>query len=90
MIGMLKGVNKRIIEVNRPDDRYFEKVIFFLNPQAEQDALAALRRSEEYLKSAGPKVRKKRRLKGCWKLLFQLTAAAAAGGILSVALTSLS
>lgn len=86
---MLKGVNKRIIEVNRPEDHYFEKVIFFLSPKAEQDAFLALKRSEEYLKNAYPKV-KKRRLKFRWKLLFQLTAAAAAGGIISVILTSIS
>ena len=29
---MLKGVNKRIVEVNDPDSLYFERAVFYLRP----------------------------------------------------------
>jgi hypothetical protein len=29
---MIKGVNKRVIEINNPDSIYFEKAIFYLKP----------------------------------------------------------
>lgn len=30
---MVKGVNKKIIEVNNPDSIYFEKAVFYLKPE---------------------------------------------------------
>ena len=46
---MVKGVQKKIIEVNRPDSLYFERAVFYLKPgvtklpqqlsQADADAL---------------------------------------------------
>lgn len=30
---MVKGVNKKIIEVNNPDSIYFEKAVFYLRPE---------------------------------------------------------
>lgn len=41
---MLKGINKQVVEVTRPDSTYFEKVIFFVKPE-----YASL--SEERIKS---------------------------------------
>lgn len=29
---MIKGVNKKIIEINNPDSIYFEKAVFYLRP----------------------------------------------------------
>ena len=29
---MLKGVNKRIVEINDPDSLYFERAVFYLRP----------------------------------------------------------
>ena len=29
---MVKGVQKKIIEVNRPDSLYFERAVFYLKP----------------------------------------------------------
>ena len=29
---MIKGVNKRIVEVNDPDSLYFERAVFYLRP----------------------------------------------------------
>ena len=33
---MIKGVNKRIIEINNPQSIYFEKAIFYLKPNVSQ------------------------------------------------------
>lgn len=33
---MIKGVNKRIIEINNPDSIYFEKAIFYLRPNVRE------------------------------------------------------
>lgn len=33
---MIKGVNKRIIEINNPDSIYFEKAIFYLKPSVRE------------------------------------------------------
>ena len=33
---MIKGVNKRIIEINNPDSLYFEKAIFYLKPNVRE------------------------------------------------------
>lgn len=30
---MIKGVNKKIIEVSKPDSVYFEKAVFYLKPE---------------------------------------------------------
>lgn len=78
---MIKGVNKRIIEVMNPDDRYFEKAILFLSPSAKGDDYLLQSRANEYLRTITPKVKKRRRLKPGWLFVFQLTAAAVAGGI---------
>ena len=33
---MIKGVNKRIIEINRPQSIYFERAVFYLKPNVSQ------------------------------------------------------
>lgn len=33
---MIKGVNKRVIEINNPDSIYFEKAIFYLKPNVRE------------------------------------------------------
>lgn len=33
---MIKGVNKRIVEINSPDSIYFEKAIFYLKPNVRE------------------------------------------------------
>ncbi len=87
---LLKGVNKRVIEITRPEDHYFEKVIFFLSPQASSDQFLIQKHTAEMLDSALPKMkRKKSRFKARWKLLFALTGAAASGAALSILLSGL-
>ena len=51
---MLKGVNKRIIEINNPQSLYFEKAIFYLRPEVrELPAEIAQREVEKYIERTG-------------------------------------
>ncbi len=56
---MVKGVNKKIIEVNNPDSIYFEKAVFYLRPEVRTlpDEIAR-REIDRYVSSMGlPKKR---------------------------------
>lgn len=86
---MVKGVSKRVIEIRNPEDRCFERVVFFLSPGVDQESALVRMRSEGYLRSTGPRGRRGKWRHRGWKLLFQLTVAAALGGGLSALLTSL-
>ena len=47
---MLKGVSQKVIEVVHTDNRYFEKAILFLRPNAQgEDKLSLRARAGEYL-----------------------------------------
>jgi hypothetical protein len=49
---MIKGVNKKIIEVNNPDSQYFDKVILYIKPSAEiQSRNEIAYEVDRYLKS---------------------------------------
>ena len=49
---MIKGVNKRIIEINNPENDYFEKAILFINSSKLQESEPILNRSADiYFKS---------------------------------------
>lgn len=37
---MVKGINKRIVEVNMSDSEYFEKAVMFLRPDAPENGAA--------------------------------------------------
>ncbi len=47
---MIKGVNKKVIEINRPDSVYFERAVLYLRPDVTEvpphEAQAA---AEDYL-----------------------------------------
>lgn len=51
---MVKGVNKKIIEVNNPDSIYFEKAVFYLKPNVHKlpDEVSE-REIERYIKNLG-------------------------------------
>lgn len=40
---MIKGVNRRVIEINNPDGEYFEKAILFVKPEKSGDKPETLR-----------------------------------------------
>ncbi|MBC8571021.1 hypothetical protein [Zongyangia hominis] len=89
---MLKGVNKKVVEVTNPENEYFERVIFILKDTAVRDSEAQItQQAANYIDTACRKPRgsaalpfvpqrKKRRLKNRWKRLAVL-----AGAILAVA-----
>ena len=35
---MLRGTNKHVLEVTNPENPYFEKIIFFVSPEHENDS----------------------------------------------------
>lgn len=47
---MLKGVNRRIIEVLNPEDAYFERIILFLNPDVSPEETSAGAHTSQYLR----------------------------------------
>ncbi|MBQ4466463.1 MAG: hypothetical protein II916_10995 [Oscillospiraceae bacterium] len=72
---MLKGVNHKVIEVNRPDSLYFERAVFYLRPEADDiPTHAALRETEQYF--TGQMRRRSWLRRWLW---FLLGAAASAG-----------
>ena len=38
---MIKGVNKKVIEINRPDSAYFERAVLYLKPDVKEVPLQA-------------------------------------------------
>lgn len=91
VVEMLKGVNKKVVEVTNPENEYFERVIFFLKDSARGDSESQItQRAAQYIDLACRKPqsggalplaapRKKRKLKNRWKRL-----AVAAGAVLLV------
>jgi hypothetical protein len=81
---LIKGVNRRIIEILNPEDVYFERVILFLNPDipAEEPSLGT--HTGEYLKELTQIAKQKRKRKlprRCLSVLKFAGCAAAGGGI---------
>lgn len=76
---LIKGVNKRIIEVLNPEDEYFEKVVFFLNPEYPNNQAILSKKTQSYLTKLSGQVKKKKKLKRKWILAGQLFSAAAVG-----------
>lgn len=77
---MIKGVNKRIIEINRPDSIYFEKAIFYLKPNVRELPSAVtekeVRRYVSLLGIEELKPPKNRTIRNIFLLLISLAAAA--------------
>jgi hypothetical protein len=67
---MLKGVNKKIIEVNNPDSVYFEKAVFYLRPHVrELPEAVSSEEINQYIAGIGLKCRRIR-LSGAAIFLF--------------------
>ena len=55
---MIKGVNKNVIEINRPDSAYFERAVLYLKPDVKDVPLqAAQMETLDYFRS-GQKTKK--------------------------------
>ncbi|MBO5104171.1 MAG: hypothetical protein J6B74_03810 [Ruminococcus sp.] len=59
---MIKGVNKKIIEVNHTDSIYFEKAVFYLRPNVRELPTEVSRaEAEKYVSRLGLEYRMKNR-----------------------------
>lgn len=62
---MIKGVNRKIIEVNNTDSIYFEKAVFWLRPEVrELPAEISRAEAEKYISRIMPEVRRKKKFSG--------------------------
>ncbi len=58
---MIKGVNRRVIEINNPDGEYFEKAILFVKPEKSGDKPETLRiAARKYLSEVDENDRRRR------------------------------
>lgn len=56
---MIKGVNKKVLEVNNPQSIYFEKAVFYLKPNMTCVPEKLLKReADEFINDISPKERK--------------------------------
>jgi hypothetical protein len=46
---MVKGVNKRVIEVNDTGSKFFEKIVFYVTPQYSELTPAQLKEATKFL-----------------------------------------
>ena len=73
---MIKGVNKNVIEINRPDSAYFERAVLYLKPDVKDVPLhAAQMETLDYFRSG----QKPKKSLPSW-LSFLLGMAVSAGG----------
>lgn len=79
---MIRGVNKNVIEVLNPEDEYFERIIFFLNPNTPADAPLLSAKTDEYIGRLTGDVKRQKNSSQKAGLAAKLCAAAGAGGAL--------
>lgn len=88
---MIRGVNRKIIEVNDTQNEYFERAIFFVRPERSGEnqrklySLAMQYTEEHTLTPAKPAVRKKRYLvsrRALWLMLAITTTACIVLGVM--------
>ncbi|MDE6679023.1 MAG: hypothetical protein K2K02_08280 [Ruminococcus sp.] len=59
---MIKGVNRKIIEVNRTDSIYFEKAVFYLRPEVRELPMEVSRaEAEKYISQIIPELRRRKK-----------------------------
>ncbi len=74
---MIRGVNRKVIEINHPDSVYFERAVLYLRPEVAEVPIQEAQEESEYYFRHAPAIRKRRRLRS-W-LLFFLGAVSSAG-----------
>ena len=63
---MIKGVNKKIIEINNPESIYFEKAVFYLRPEVmELPQQVADEEIERYISRLGISSQRRKSRKRC-------------------------
>ena len=78
---MLRGVNKRIIEINNIEGGYFEKVLFFVNDEKKTEPDSVLSRQAEKYVSDSCSIKYKKCFWGgeTVKILLKMAISAGAG-----------
>lgn len=84
---MLKGVNRMVLEVNQPENKYFEKMIFFVKP--EFSGLSDIKLREQARRAVSgaekpPKSKRERKTERIRKILQTAIAAGAGAGAMAV------
>jgi len=80
---MVRGVNKKMVEVVEMDHEYFERAILIVRPPQQQQEEPLLRQeASRYIKSLRYRPSGKKQLSGRALMLFRLGGAAAAGAAL--------
>ena len=60
---MIKGVNKKIIEINNTDSIYFEKAVFYLRPEVKElPAEVSHAEAKRYISQIMPKISIRKRI----------------------------
>lgn len=56
---MIKGVNKKVLEINNPQSLYFEKAVLYLKPNMSSVSYKLVRaEAEQMIRSMSPKMPK--------------------------------
>lgn len=79
---MIKGVNRQVVEISKPDCEYFERIVFFVKPECTAVSRGTLReRADMLANSAGspPATKIKRRFVGFLKSFLFLAIGTGAG-----------
>ncbi|MCH5198051.1 MAG: hypothetical protein J1E34_04005 [Oscillospiraceae bacterium] len=76
---MLKGVNRMVLEVNQPENKYFEKMIFFVRPEFSGLSDSKLREQAKHALSTAQRPVKSKRERNSERLRKILQTALAAG-----------
>ncbi len=80
---MLRGVNKKMVEVVEMDHEYFERAILIVRePMQERDEPLLRQEASRYVKNLRYRPGKKKLLSGRALVLFRMGGAAAAGAAL--------
>ena len=79
---MIKGVNKKVVEINNPRSIYFERAVFYLKPNMSlMPEKLISREADEFIRELAPERRKKAAL---WKIVIGVSL-----GISAVSITAL-
>ena len=80
-IGMVKGVNQCVVEINATENAYFDKAILFVNPGKLAEEEETLKKEGElyFASISGKSVRRKRKISGLVSSVVKVAAGAGIG-----------
>ena len=83
---MIKGVTKKIIEINNPDSIYFEKAVFYLRPNVRELPQEVSRsEAQRYIAKLGREYNRNRRKSSmCGKIILSAIAIVFAAALIFI------